>query len=98
MTHTRCRRCETKKSFSIRNVLTAGLYCYPVLVPWAWNCKSNFTHLRNVYYVAINSMWFLAIGLGSLRFLHDIHDEVVRHGTYEVAVRKNWITLEWTSL
>lgn len=68
--------------FSIRHILTAALYCYPILLPWAWNCKSKHSSLKTTYYVIINTIWFLVLGLGPLGLIAQMHDEFLSYGEY----------------
>ena len=57
-----------RDEISIRRALIAALYCYPVLLPWAWNCKSERDLLRTIYYAVVNVISFLAVGMGLFRF------------------------------
>ncbi len=73
------------KRFSVRNLVTTALHCYPVLLPWLWKCESQHEDLRRLYYVIINAVWFLSIGLGSFHILRNIHEAVITSGTYSSA-------------
>ena len=49
-------------SFSIGSVLTAVLFCYPTLLPWAWNCKGTRYWRRLLYYLMAYLIWYPSIG------------------------------------
>ena len=71
--------------FSLPDALTAALYCYPVLLPWVWNCKSQHSYLRTVYYILIHMIWFTSVGLSSWIPLIVIHEAVMKSGSYPTA-------------
>ena len=80
--------------FSMRHILTAALYCFPLLLPWAWNCKSNHAGLRITYYVMINTMWFLVLVLGPFGLIAQMHDEFLSFGEYNSHRSQSDIPLE----